>query len=96
MNKGYISVKAVNDMLNYCRSFDGNDAIYIFEKWFREQCPVYPKMGRWLNLNDEYDDIIESVCSCCDYNGNYKWSYCPNCGAKMEEISADSNLSHNK
>lgn len=42
------------------------------------------KTGHWINLKDIYGDIVESVCSNCDHNGNYKWKYCPNCGAKME------------
>ena len=42
------------------------------------------KIGHWVNLKDKYEDIIESGCSECDYNGNYKFRYCPNCGAKME------------
>ena len=41
------------------------------------------KRGHWITLKDEYDDIVEAVCSCCDNNGNYKWVYCPNCGARM-------------
>lgn len=45
-----------------------------------------PKVGRWVVLKDEYDDICEAVCSCCDKNGNHKWAFCPNCGAKMSEI----------
>lgn len=44
-----------------------------------------PKTGHWINLKDTYGDIVESVCSNCDHNGNYKWKYCPNCGAKMED-----------
>lgn len=44
-----------------------------------------PKTGHWITLKDEYGDIHEAVCSCCDKNGNHKWAYCPNCGAKMVE-----------
>ena len=54
-----------------------------------------PKMGRWINkargsLIDRY------VCSACDkepcqkkYRNTWGWDftrYCPNCGAKMQEV----------
>ena len=49
--------------------------------------PVTPvrKKGKWIVLKDEYGDICEAICSCCEDNGNHKWKYCPNCGAEMEE-----------
>lgn len=43
------------------------------------------KTGHWITLKDEYGDVHEAVCSNCDSNGNHKWTYCPNCGAKMKE-----------
>ena len=49
-----------------------------------EQEPSQPKTGHWITLKDEYGDVHEAVCSNCDKNGNHKWMYCPNCGAKME------------
>ncbi|MBQ1208722.1 MAG: hypothetical protein IIX65_09345 [Lachnospiraceae bacterium] len=45
-----------------------------------------PKTGQWIVLKDEFDDVCEAVCSCCDKNGNHKWAFCPYCGAKMPEI----------
>lgn len=46
-----------------------------------------PKMGRWITLKDEYGDVTEAVCSCCDKNGNHKWAFCPYCGQpKMQEV----------
>ena len=96
--EGYISTQAINDMLEYCRNFDGNDAICIFEKWFREQEPVQPKMGRWI-MSD--DGLYRPICNNC---GGHPWKgyiptveeatevfkYCPNCRARMEEIDGDS------
>lgn len=48
--------------------------------------PITPQQntGHWITLKDEYGDIHEAVCSCCDKNGNHKWAYCPNCGRRME------------
>ena len=42
------------------------------------------KKGKWIVLKDEYGDICEAICSCCEDNGNHRWKYCPNCGCKME------------
>lgn len=42
------------------------------------------KKGKWITLEDDWGDITEAVCSCCDANGNHKWGYCPYCGAEME------------
>lgn len=50
--------------------------------------PVTParKVGEWIVLRDEYGDIVEAVCSCCDANGNHKWEFCPHCSAEMRGI----------
>ena len=45
------------------------------------------KKGKWIVLKDEYDeygDICEAICSCCEDNGNHRWKYCHTCGAEME------------
>ena len=42
------------------------------------------KKGKWIVLKDEYGDICEAICSCCEDNGNHRWKYCPTCGAEME------------
>ena len=77
---------------------EGNDYIIgygtynlkVFSRYLRDYfmssvTPQETKTGRWITLKDEYGDIHEAVCSCCDSNGNHKWNYCPNCGAKMVE-----------
>lgn len=42
------------------------------------------KVGKWITLKDEYGDIVEAVCSCCNKNGNHEWAFCPKCGSRME------------
>lgn len=49
------------------------------------------KHGRWIVLHgvlagdDIYGDMGE--CSNCGLHlRNYEWDYCPNCGAKMDEV----------
>lgn len=49
------------------------------------------KIGKWVCLRDQYDDIVDAVCSKCNAHGNDKWAFCPECGAKMEAKNADSN-----
>ena len=50
--------------------------------------PITParRVGEWIVLKDEYGDIVEAVCSCCDANGNHKWEWCPHCGAEMRGV----------
>lgn len=53
------------------------------------------KHGRWID--ERRDDFSASVkCSCCNYSFFFvlkgqlnidKMPYCPNCGAKMDEVS---------
>lgn len=50
------------------------------------------KKGHWINLTDDregYGDIVESICSVCEMNGNYKWKACPYCTAIMEGSETD-------
>ena len=42
------------------------------------------KKAKWIVLKDEYGDICEAICSCCEDNGNHRWKYCHTCGADME------------
>ena len=45
------------------------------------------KVGRWIDVIDEKTEITEThhdECSNCGYHGWNEYSYCPNCGAKME------------
>lgn len=45
------------------------------------------KVGKWLDILDEKTENTEThhdECSNCGYHGWTEYSYCPNCGAKME------------
>lgn len=78
------------EVINYCECSvaigEDDDSRYHNEilDFIIEVLKQEPKTAHWINLKDTYGDIVESVCSNCDYNGNYKWKYCSNCGAKME------------
>ena len=73
-----------------CRFSDVIDAICDCK--IVESEPV--RHGRWIHLGD-YDSPLDStwMCSCCkwklvlnldDSPANHGFSYCPQCGAKME------------
>lgn len=62
---------------------DSNVAFYEHLMDLPSVTPVRKK-GKWIVLKDEYGDIVEAVCSCCEDNGNHKWKYCHTCGAEME------------
>lgn len=54
------------------------------------------KHGRWITVSDGYGNgvAMASICECslCKdtiwvyKNDERKWKYCPNCGAKMDEV----------
>ena len=50
-----------------------------------------PKTGHWKYYQNEKGDWINE-CSVCgsDAGVGYQYPYCPNCGARMSEISTDS------
>lgn len=77
----------VNPMNHYVWEYDWNEgetdvSIEGFINVADVKLPEIP--GKWITLKDEWGDIYVAVCSNCDSNGNHKWKYCPNCGAKME------------
>lgn len=44
--------------------------------------------GRWFKKPAKYNGESRcSYCSECLYTGRKSWKYCPNCGAKMEEVT---------
>ena len=55
-----------------------------------------PKHGRWITVSDGYGNGVAtaSICECslCKdtiwvyKNDKRKWNYCPNCGARMDEV----------
>jgi predicted amidophosphoribosyltransferase len=47
------------------------------------------KIGRWIILKDEYGDVKDTVCSCCNASGNPKYKICPNCDAEMVAIAIE-------
>ncbi len=89
-----VSRQAVDDAIyDYSRSCDANYA-QIME--FIDKLPsvtAQPKMGRW-NFTKHYgrDYYVCLVCGMERMDDHSSgWNYCPNCGAKMQEVEdADS------
>ena len=49
---------------------------------------TYPKKGKWIpRIGLKYPDLF--TCSECTEQFDYKWNYCPNCGADMRGESDD-------
>ena len=87
-----VSRKAVFETIDDCNS-DGLKGIFCsyddgerFKKYIKNLPPATParKKGKWIVLKDEYGDICEAICSCCEDHGNHRWKYCHTCGAEME------------
>lgn len=50
------------------------------------------KHGKWTRVDKNKYNDDEATCSICGvtfasgYSNPYWWDYCPNCGAKMDEV----------
>ena len=63
-----------------------NDAI---DAIMRNAPTVEPKHGRWEFAYMLYGSVKVSKCSVCEHLDDLESNYCPNCGAKMEEVMED-------
>lgn len=65
--------------------------IFRMKQWFEHVDPGPVKDGKWIEVMTEewctFDECKCSVCGDVEYfnKGWKKFSYCPNCGAKMRE-----------
>lgn len=62
--------------------------IECYEKWVKPR-----KHGRWIEVQriNPTDRMAICECSICGdtvwvYDGQRTWNYCPNCGARMNEV----------
>ena len=68
----------------------------VFEECIEAAPTIESKHGRWITVSDGYGNGVAtaSICECslCKdtiwvyKNDKRKWNYCPNCGAKMDEV----------
>lgn len=57
-------------------------------------CPLEEvKHGHWIEVQRIHEEDHTAICECslCGdtvwvYDGQRAWNYCPNCGAKMDEV----------
>lgn len=54
------------------------------------------KHGHWIEVQRIHEKDHTAICECslCGdtvwvYDGQRAWNYCPNCGAKMDEVEED-------
>ena len=54
------------------------------------------KHGHWIEVQRIHEKDHTAICECslCGdtvwvYDGQRAWNYCPNCGAKMDEVTHD-------
>lgn len=72
-------------ILNNCSDNEEINAIYaeIINAPTVDAEPV--RYGKWLDA----DDGIGCTCSICGYDAWADTPFCPNCGAKMDEVTDD-------
>jgi hypothetical protein len=84
-----ISRQAVEDaMYDATRAMDLNyGQIMDYIDNLPSVTPIEPK-GHWIDITNKNKTVIAVRCSCCEKSPKYaiKSDYCPNCGAKMEEV----------
>ena len=78
------------DMYECLRSYYG-DAWRDAQKAIDDAPTVDPvKHGHWV---DEGEKFLPIYCSCCGFGKKHEdqrsYTYCPNCGAKMDEVADD-------
>jgi len=69
---------------HWTEAFTGDDAGSEFADMIEheETIDAVPVVhGEWI------DGTKRQTCSICRYRGVRSWTYCPNCGAKMDEVT---------
>lgn len=82
------------------------DELKLELKWLEIDKPVYhdvmstideiatvePKHGNWTDRAKTILGLPTEACSeCAEWSVGYKKDYCPNCGAKMDEVEDETN-----
>ncbi len=77
--KGYVEIERTDGVEIYSEKA-------VPTEYINNLPPVTPtrKKGRWITFEDDWGDITEAVCSCCNANGHHKFRFCPHCGAEMD------------
>ena len=98
----YVTYDRCNLCKKYFLDRDGVKCKYCMIQWFLDAIDRHKtvnvrenKHGKWIVIFSEdwctFDEFKCSICGCVEYfnKGWKKFSYCPNCGAKMDEMEAD-------
>lgn len=64
-----------------------NEILRMIVDYIESMPPVTPKpkMGHWIDV-ESLDSALWHACSECGETEYYATNYCPNCGAKMQEV----------
>ena len=79
--------------LHWDETFTAGDMAYAFLEMINEELTLKMKSvvhAHWIKSN--YDNIDGTIYKCSNCNAELfsAWNYCPNCGAKMDEIDMES------
>ncbi len=89
VSRAYIE-SIVEELENICAN--GDEHILDLLANIKNAPPVtpQPKIGHWIEEINDYEEITHWHCSNCYGDSGFittcKWDYCPNCGAKMQEV----------
>ena len=77
-----------SDEMNYGQERVAQTETILHHLEFMPSITPQPKMGRWIEERNDYEEITRWHCSRCYDDSGFtttcKWDYCPNCGAKIE------------
>ena len=60
--------------------------LQMVKQYIKALPTVEPKHGRWIMKWHIFYRVELPYCSACNKGATFKWDYCPNCGAKMDEV----------
>lgn len=86
-----ISRAAILAMIEVIADCAANGHGFDYPKWKKyveslSSVTPKPKTGRWISEVEDWRNQITWVkCSECGFDSSVSYSYCPSCGAKMEE-----------
>ena len=66
------------DIEDFCRD------LQVVRSALKDADPV--RHGRWIEVDIVSNYMWKYHCSCCHSDGERRYNYCPNCGAKMDEV----------
>lgn len=81
------TISELNAISFYEAQEDSKECYYEIRNAIKQLPPVTlaEKVGQWVRDDDDYEYFWR--CNKCNKRSDVGWEYCPNCGAKMQEVS---------